>query len=70
MKGKILYDLDGDLFEFEAEYVHSTDLAVCVLDGMNKVWIPKSLLEDYEKYPGGRVRIVLQEWVAKDKGLI
>lgn len=68
---KLLRSANKNYMEFELTQVHETDGALFVSDGGDPVWIPKSQLEDDPEYlDNGLVRIVIAEWLAKEKGLI
>lgn len=63
--------MDKDYIDFDVEVLHETDQAVWVSDGINEVWIPKSQISDELEYlTNGLVRILIPEWLAKEKGLI
>ena len=66
---KIVKDLDGNLVEFEAEFIFETYNAIQIKYGDKKYWIPKSQIEDYEQNQK-EVRIVIPEWLAYEKELI
>lgn len=55
--------------------VSRTDLAILVNDGRREVWVPLSQVEEEIEEPTGpmnimgTVAIVVQDWVAQEKGL-
>ena len=51
--------------EIAGEKHHETPNAILWFDGIKKVWIPKSQIEDEQKD-----YILIPEWLAYDKGLI
>ena len=67
----MLKTIDQNLCEFDLELVAETPKAICISDGINEGWIPKSQLEDDIEYlQDGLVHIILPEWLAKNKELI
>ena len=55
--------------------ISRTDLAILVNDGRREVWVPLSQVEEEIEEPTGpmnimgTVAIVVQDWVAQEKGL-
>ena len=48
---------------------HETKNALLIDDGYQEMWLPKSIIE-VAKVDGGRVEIVVPEWLASKRGLI
>jgi hypothetical protein len=67
-----------DKVEFEgAECVRESDKAICVRGvEINDIWIPKTQVDDdsevwgYKPEARGPGRLIISEWIAKEKGLI
>lgn len=63
----------GEVVEFDdVACTHETDKAIlCTIDGKEH-WIPKSQVnDDSEVYEnGGSGKLVITEWIAKERGLI
>ncbi len=61
--------------KIKVKVVSRTDLAVLVNDGRREAWVPLSqVVEEIEEPTGpmnivGTVAIVVQDWVAEEKGL-
>lgn len=68
-------DPDADkLVELEpARYVHETDMAYLLQFDDEKVWIPKSQIDDLDETTnsgGDRIfQIIIPQWLALEKGL-
>jgi N-acetylglucosamine-6-phosphate deacetylase len=56
--------MKSNLIDIAVELKHETDKAYLVTDGSKDAWLPKSQCE----YADGIV--TMEEWLAKDKGLI
>lgn len=59
--------------EISCEFVCETDLAVCVNEGGDDVWIPKSQINepDFKGVEKGEcISLEITEWIAKEKMLI
>ena len=56
----------------EVEIRHMTAKAALVYDGQREAWLPYSQIEDgLENVEiGQHVKLLIHEWLAKDKGLI
>lgn len=64
----------SDLHDFTLQLRHdSKPLAIAVTEvGAGKVpwiWLPRSEIE-YEKIPGGMIKVMMPEWLAVEKGLL
>ena len=58
--------MSQDLYDFAAELVRETDLAVLLDCGeAHPIWFPKSLTED-----NGDGTWTVPEWLAEDKGIV
>lgn len=51
---------------------HETERAWLIDDGSGRenLWVPKSQGEVYERRADGTVDLFVEEWIAKEKGLI
>lgn len=58
--------------ELAVEFVRQTDAAICVTDGGEEIWLPKSQVTyDEDKLAKSKCfEIELPEWLAEEKGLI
>lgn len=54
----------------EGEIRRRTDMAVLFFDGSREAWIPSSCIEDEEELDNGMVEVLVEQWVAEDKGLV
>jgi hypothetical protein len=67
-------DSDDDEFvELEDCYIHAvTDAAICLTHDGDKVWVPKSQIDDpdqYKRWDNG-VSVLVREWFARKAKLI
>lgn len=61
----------SDIVEVDVEVVAVTQMAFQVLDlDDNKVWIPKSQIDDYEGEDDRPDVIFIPQWLAEEKGLV
>ena len=60
---------DKNLIEVFGIVSAETDLAIKVDCGTGIIWIPKSQLEDWPNINKSG-EILMQEWIAKEKGII
>lgn len=59
-------------------YVAETDMAVCVDEGDENIWLPKSVVTVLDVpgnrcaklEPGDEINILIPDWMAEDKELI
>ncbi len=61
--------------DFIAEMIHFTDQAYLLYDGVNKIWIPKSQILNYDELPdklekGVDYEFIIPEWLAIEKEVI
>jgi hypothetical protein len=54
-----------ELIDIAAHLQHETPEAYLIYDGLNKVWLPKKMVEH-----NNDGTFTMPEWLAKDKGLI
>lgn len=64
-----------ETYDFFVDVASVTDRAIKVTDGVEHYWIPKSQVEClthnvYEIERGDQVYIMVQEWMAKKRGMI
>lgn len=67
----VIYDAEGDLFEFEGHHMHSTGRAMLIRYENEEVWIPMSQVTDWDFIDGREpmVTVVIPLWLAKEKGI-
>jgi len=55
----------------DVEIVRETDAAILIntRDGTDEVWLPMSQVEEIHRN-GGRARLVVTAWVARERGLV
>jgi hypothetical protein len=59
-----------ETIEIAVETRNFTDRALLVFDGSAEVWIPRSLIEDYEGDGDTPVSITIPAWLAEERGLV
>ena len=57
------------MVEIEVKVMATTETAILINDVAEEVWLPKSQLEDWPNV-GKTGKIVMPEWLAKDKELL
>jgi len=67
--------MSRETYDFTIDVTAVTGKAICVSDGIEEEWLPKSQVECLTKpldhiEQGDQVHIMIQEWLAKKKGLI
>jgi hypothetical protein len=57
--------------DIDYEYVHETHDAVCIFDGDEEYWIPKSVIEDGHSTDWSKEDTMpIAQWFAEQEGLI
>lgn len=57
--------------EIFVEIKNETEKAFLLTDGVIEMWVPKSLIENYEEISGNECcNVEIPEWLAKEKGFI
>lgn len=64
---KTIKSVDQNFVEIEGTIKVDRPQAILFSDGTVEVWLPKSQIEEIE---WGENKILIPEWLAKDKGLI
>jgi hypothetical protein len=62
--------MERNHIEFCGEIREETDKAVCVFDGVERTWIPKSVILERRKVDRRNSVLTIPERVAKLKGII
>ena len=67
--------MSRETYDFTVDVTAATDKAIRINDGAEEQWLPKSQVECLTKpldhiEEGDQVHIMIQEWLAKKKGLI
>ena len=67
--------MSRETYDFTIDVAAVTDKAICINDGVEEQWIPKSQVVCLTKEldhieQGDQVHIMIQEWLAKKKGLL
>jgi len=67
--------MSRETYDFTVDVTGVTDKAIQITDGIDEQWLPKSQVECLTKEldhieQGDQVHIMIQEWLAKKKGLI
>lgn len=57
--------MSNRLYDFAGEIRHETDAAVLIEDGENKVWLPKSQVQD-----NNDGTFTIPEWLAVEKEMV
>lgn len=61
----------SEIIEVDVEVTAFTELAIQVLDlHDNKVWIPRSQIDDYSGEDNNPETIFITQWLAEEKGLV
>lgn len=60
---------NSELHDISLIWHGETDKAICVSEGGNKEWLPKSQVT-YEKKADGSVEVTLPDWLYIEKGFI
>jgi hypothetical protein len=55
---------------FCCELKHETEKALLVFDGENEIWLPRSQIKNMRRIRDNDYELVLQQWIAKGKGII
>lgn len=62
---------DAEKIEVSVTFQRETDRAVLINDGDKDIWLPKSQIEiDDLLEEGEPCKVLVAEWLAKEKGLI
>ena len=65
----MIENLEG-FVELEGTALSDTDLAVAFDFGVDRIiWLPKSMMEDWPDI-GENGTVLVQEWIAEEKGLL
>jgi hypothetical protein len=68
---KRIRSTDGDYIELCGTIEAETEKAILFFDGIKKVWLPKSQLEDIEWNADRKtVTVTMKEWLANAKELL
>lgn len=62
-----------EFVEISCQVRIKTDKAICINDGANEAWIPRSQIEDPDPEDmqiGETITLLIPEWLANEKGLI